>query len=384
MLYFAYEEIVEKGILMNKTPIAAAMLVAICTASVLFAYAEPTPRKVPAKDDGIHYCRTNLEEEEQLIYDALLECTLSKDPTQRSTAISISMDPAEDAFRTSFRRCYNALVFDHPELFWLSVGDSTFQYSYRRNLFHDETFQVSFQMTEAFPDKDAQMKELDSAAEELLSRIDPKLSPPQKALAIHDELIELVSYDKETASNMNKDLAHTAYGALVANSSGEANTAVCDGYSYAYEYLLQKAGIRSTVIAGRAGETEETAGSHSWNLVDLSGQWYEVDPTWNDISAEEALDSSQEYSAIAEEAMNNEWYTDRLTHYLFNVTTEQISHFEPGKYYRYTNDQGWVTFLGDSVHIRHTEADSEETGDYMTPLAPVAEGTEYTYEALTE
>ena len=29
---------------MNKAPIAAAMLVAICTASVLFAYAEPAPR----------------------------------------------------------------------------------------------------------------------------------------------------------------------------------------------------------------------------------------------------------------------------------------------------------------------------------------------------
>ena len=369
---------------MSKTPIAAAMLVAICTASVLFAYAEPTVQSVPREDDGIHYCRTHLQEEEKLIYDALLDCTLSADPTQKGNEISITMDPAEDEFRTSFRRCYNALIFDHPELFWLNVGDSAFQYNYRRKLFDDETYKVAFQLTEAFPDKDAQMKALDNAADELLSHIDPELSPPQKALAIHDELIALVSYDKDAASSMNKDLAHTAYGALVANSSGEANTAVCDGYSYAYEYLLQKAGIRSTVIAGTAGETEESAGSHSWNLVELSGQWYEVDPTWNDISAEEALDTSQEYSAIAEEAMSNTWYTERLTHYLFNVTTEQISYFEPGKYYRYTNDRGWVTFLGNSVHIRHTDADSEETGDYMTPLAPVAEGTEYSYEALTE
>ncbi len=369
---------------MNKTPIAAALLVAMCTASVLFAYAEPAAQTVPQEDDGIHYCRTHLAEEEQLIYDALLACTLSEDPTQAGDEIRISMDPASDEFRASFRRCYNALVFDHPELFWLSVGDSAFQYRYRRKLFDHETFQVTFQLAEAFPDKDKQMKELDSAADELLAGIDPDLSPAQKSLAIHDALIALVTYDKETASTMEKDLAHTAYGALVANSSGEANTAVCDGYSFAYEYLLQKAGIRSTVIAGIAGETEETAGSHSWNLVELSGAWYEVDPTWNDISAEEALDSTQEYSAIAEEAMRNKWYTDRLTHYLFNVTTEQISDFEPDQYYRYTNDRGWVTFLGDSVHIRHTDADSEETGDYMTPLAPVAEGTEFRYEALRE
>ena len=220
--------------------------------------------------------------------------------------------------------------------------------------------------------------------EEFLADIDLADSAPNVALAIHDKLIDLVSYDKEAASSLDKDLAHTAYGALVANSRGDANSAVCDGYSYAYEYLLQKAGIRSTIIAGLAGDTEESAGPHSWNLVELSGEWYEVDSTWNDISAEEALNSEEEYSEIAEEAMRNEWYTDRLRHFLFNVTTEQISSFEPGKYYRYTNDRGWVSFLSDSVHIRHTQEDSSSTGDYMTPLAPTAEGTRFSYENLKD
>ena len=66
------------------------------------------------------------------------------------------------------------------------------------------------------------------------------------------------------------------------------------------------------------------------------------------------------------------------------MTTEQISFFEPGDRYRYTNDRGWVTFLGDSVHIRHTADDSAETGDYMTPLAPTAEGTEFSYDNLKD
>ena len=195
-------------------------------------------------------------------------------------------------------------------------------------------------------------------------------------------LIDLVTYDKDAAEVLDKDLAHTAYGALVENTSGYSNTAVCDGYSYAYEFLLQKAGIRSAIVAGRAGETEETAGSHSWNLVELDDEWYEVDATWNDISVEEALDTEEEYSEIAEEAIRNKWYTDKLTHFLFNVTTEEISDFKPGKYFRYTNDRGWVSFLGDSVHIRYTADESESTGDYMSPLAPVAEGTQYAYEEL--
>ena len=369
---------------MKKISIAAAGLATILTTSVLFAYAEPSGKIIPAQDDAVHYCRTHLSEEEQLLYDALLACALSEDPTTKGGEFQISHDPAGDKFKTMFHTCYNALLFDHPELFWLSVSSSSFRYSYRRLIMNDSGYSVSIQLSDSFPDKDEQMKALDSAAEEFLADIDLADSAPNVALAIHDKLIDLVSYDKEAASSLDKDLAHTAYGALVANSRGDANSAVCDGYSYAYEYLLQKAGIRSTIIAGRAGDTEESAGPHSWNLVELSGEWYEVDSTWNDISAEEALNSEEEYSEIAEEAMRNEWYTDRLRHFLYGVTTEQISSFEPGKYYRYTNDRGWVSFLSDSVHIRHTEDDSASTGDYMTPLAPTAEGTRFSYENLKD
>ena len=369
---------------MKKISIAAAGLATILTTSVLFAYAEPSGKIIPAQDDAVHYCRTHLSEEEQLLYDALLACALSEDPTAKGGEFQISHDPAGDEFKTMFHTCYNALLFDHPELFWLSVSSSSFRYSYRRLIMNDSGYSVSIQLSDSFPDKDEQMKALDSAAEEFLADIDLADSAPNVALAIHDKLIDLVSYDKEAASSLDKDLAHTAYGALVANSRGDANSAVCDGYSYAYEYLLQKAGIRSTIIAGRAGDTEESAGPHSWNLVELSGEWYEVDSTWNDISAEEALNSEEEYSEIAEEAMRNEWYTDRLRHFLYGVTTEQISSFEPGKYYRYTNDRGWVSFLSDSVHIRHTQEDSSSTGDYMTPLAPTAEGTRFSYENLKE
>lgn len=369
---------------MKKISIAAAGLAMILTTSVLFAYAEPSGKIIPAQDDAVHYCRTHLSEEEQLLYDALLACALSEDPTAKGGEFQISHDPAGDEFKTMFHTCYNALLFDHPELFWLSVSSSSFRYSYRRLIMNDSGYSVSIQLSDSFPDKDEQMIALDSAAEEFLADIDLADSAPNVALAIHDKLIDLVSYDKEAASSLDKDLAHTAYGALVANSRGDANSAVCDGYSYAYEYLLQKAGIRSTIIAGRAGDTEESAGPHSWNLVELSGEWYEVDSTWNDISAEEALNSEEEYSEIAEEAMRNEWYTDRLRHFLFNVTTEQISSFEPGKYYRYTNDRGWVSFLSDSVHIRHTQEDSSSTGDYMTPLAPTAEGTRFSYENLKD
>lgn len=368
---------------MSKFPLAFTALVAILTTSVLIAFAEPAEEAMPKADDTVHYCRTQLSAEEQLIYDALLECALCEDQTEKSGEFTVTVDPSEDEFSTAFRRCYNALLFDHPELFWLSAGHSSFRYIYRKQLLKENSYTVSLQMQDPYPERDAQMKELETAADALLSEIDLSQPAPQVALQIHDKLIGLVSYDKGAAEISDKDLAHTAYGALVRNSRGDANLAVCDGYSYAYEYLLQKAGIRSTIISGLAGESEDYAGPHTWNLVELGDEWYEVDVTWNDISADEALYYEEEYSDIAGEALSNDWYTGRLTHFLFNVTTEEISAFSPGDYYRYSNDLGWVSFLGDSVHIRHTQEDSESTGDYMTPLAPVAEGTEFSYKNLT-
>ena len=191
---------------MKKISIAAAGLAMILTTSVLFAYAEPSGKIIPAQDDAVHYCRTHLSEEEQLLYDALLACALSEDPTAKGGEFQISHDPAGDEFKTMFHTCYNALLFDHPELFWLSVSSSSFRYSYRRLIMNEGGYSVSIQLSDSFPDKDEQMKALDSAAEEFLADIDLADSAPNVALAIHDKLIDLVSYDKEAASSLDKDL----------------------------------------------------------------------------------------------------------------------------------------------------------------------------------
>lgn len=56
--------------------------------------------------------------------------------------------------------------------------------------------------------------------------------------------------------------------------------------------------------------------------------------------------------------------------------------FEPDNEYRYESDRGWATFLSSSVHIRNTEENEEMNGDYMTPLAPLAYGTKYSYDNM--
>ena len=68
---------------------------------------------------------------------------------------------------------------------------------------------------------------------------------------------------------------HTAYGAL-ANG-----TAVCEGYALAAKLMLNELGIPCDIQTG----TCTGGGGHAWNLVQLEGQWYQLDVTWNDGSA---------------------------------------------------------------------------------------------------
>ena len=165
------------------------------------------------------------------------------------------------------------------------------------------------------------------------------------------------------------------------DSRGNSGGALCDGYSLAYEYLLQRAGINCIVVSGYAGPSAEETEKHAWNLVQLDEEWYEVDATWDDLDF--ALSPSEDGYDLFLEAISDEDYISRIRHYMFNLTTDQMSSFTPGDEFTYYSDNGWVTLLQPSVHIRSTSEESEVTRDYVTPLAPRAEGTWYTWAMLT-
>lgn len=63
--------------------------------------------------------------------------------------------------------------------------------------------------------------------------------------------------------------SHTAYGALV------NKRAACDGYMSAFEVLGKACGLN--VISVR-----DYVDIHAWNMINLDGDWYHVDVTWED------------------------------------------------------------------------------------------------------
>ncbi|MBO5869073.1 MAG: transglutaminase, partial [Oscillospiraceae bacterium] len=63
----------------------------------------------------------------------------------------------------------------------------------------------------------------------------------------------------------------TAYGIMV-EGTGE-----CESYAEAFQTLCLKMGINCTGITGTAD-----GGGHKWNAVELDGEWYACDVTFDD------------------------------------------------------------------------------------------------------
>lgn len=107
-----------------------------------------------------------------------------------------------------------------------------------------------------------------------LSRIDTTgMSDYEIVCAVNEYLCDTVYYPD---SEPYAPLTHTVYGAL---ANGEA---VCEGYACAAKVLLNELGIYCDIQFGVC----TNGGGHAWNLVQLEGQWYQMDVTWNDGSAD--------------------------------------------------------------------------------------------------
>ena len=104
----------------------------------------------------------------------------------------------------------------------------------------------------------------------------------EKELALHDALVDLGEYDQavyDRDTPQGRPDNTNPYGMLVEGYG------ICLGYATSFQLLMDLAGVECITVVGAAfGSSSD----HAWNLVELEGEWYAVDPTWDDpIGAEE-------------------------------------------------------------------------------------------------
>ena len=163
---------------------------------------------------------------------------------------------------------------DYPEYFWYHGGSNVSIHNSNVTVTPYGGYTVAGETVSAGSAKlVAAQNAMNTAISQAMAKIPANASAYDIALALHDHLAGVVSYEQVGDHQ-------TAYGALVAHK------AVCAGYAKAYQLLLNKAGIPCWYVTGISYDPNGVQVAHAWNLVWLNGKCYYTDVTWDDQGSE--------------------------------------------------------------------------------------------------
>lgn len=169
--------------------------------------------------------------------------------------------PEKTVSASDVKTAFEAMIGDHPEMFWLETGYSS------KYLANGQCVEIDLKYNSTADDLESAKQRFDAAAQNLITGAASLDSNYEKEKYVHDALASAVTYD------LTADMNQSAYSALVNGKS------VCAGYARAYQYLLQQLGIPCYYCTGYSG------GDHAWNIVKLEDGYYNVDVTWDDEAA---------------------------------------------------------------------------------------------------
>lgn len=142
-------------------------------------------------------------------------------------------------------------------------------------------------------EKEAEEQAVVDAA--IASCVTDGMSDYEIAKALHDYLALNNEYDMRYYSGSMPYVSYTAYGALV------NRTSVCAGYALAYERLMDQVGIPCEYVTGMT-----TNGYHAWNIIQIDGEWYHVDMTWDDPTPDREGYVRYKYFLKSDKAMSRD------------------------------------------------------------------------------
>ncbi|MBQ4529100.1 MAG: hypothetical protein IJA36_00600, partial [Lachnospiraceae bacterium] len=141
------------------------------------------------------------------------------------------------------------------------------------------------------------------AIEEVRSRL-TGMSDLEKVLYVHDYIVKNTSYQID-----NGKVAHFAGGVL-----GD-RIGVCDGYAKALNLILELEGIECKKISNDIY-------SHAWSAVKIDGEWYNIDPTWDDTRSAVAGEVSHNFLLRNDDEFKNATI-NKHSNWTGNVSTSE-------------------------------------------------------------
>ena len=209
--------------------------------------------EIPAEEVAEKFYYSTLSEEEQQVYQAVLQGVRNNSET-----INVEMT---DAKRVN--QIYEFVLNDFPDIFWCSGAAETTAYQIPGGGYSEFCPEYTYEGEQ----KEQMQTQIEAEAEAILGAADVSQIDPEydRIRYVYEYVIRSVDYVENASDSQN------LYSALVNKES------VCAGYARETQYLLERLGVFCTYVTGT------TRGQpHAWNLVRCDGNYYYVDTTWGD------------------------------------------------------------------------------------------------------
>lgn len=201
------------------------------------------------------YYRGKLNHKQQMVYDHIYRCWFTGKNDVRFPASLLEVDTVSEVVQ--------AVIKDHPEIFWVNYYQYTINHSILYAKLHFDFYFNEYEI-----------KQLSGEASSWKKRITLKLpkhfSYKDKAWVLFDYLARQVTYGKQSAA-----YSQTIIGPMSKNN----HISVCEGIAKSYKYLCDEAGIPCIIVFGNVNFGLGHYGPHAWNIIDIGNKLKHVDVT---------------------------------------------------------------------------------------------------------
>ncbi len=161
--------------------------------------------------------------------------------------------------------CYFTMIAQYPELFFLDGYMTASYYPHT-----GKAVSIYFRTEYHIDDIPGMIEEFEAAAKPILDEASKLKTDLDKILFVHNYIVMNTKYNEEVIDGGDGQYrVYTAYGVLCDRD------AVCQGYAFAFNYLIRRLGIISEYVV-----SDEI--NHGWNIVKVGNYWYHLDATWDD------------------------------------------------------------------------------------------------------
>lgn len=219
----------------------------------------PSPTTVQVANETVQPVDVGLEEEPGAVssYEELVAATFYY--TERYTP---SFEITYKGSTANLEQMLNDLYDDLKE-----QNEYVYYHLMKRNIEYTYTSRkATIRFQHEYLTNYEQERYVNGKVQAIAKSIPASMSDYEKVKYVNDWIVQNTRYSENASAS-----PHSAYAVAM------EGVGVCQGYALLALKLLQELDIPAMYVVG-----DVESGPHAWNLVQLDGQWYHMDVTWND------------------------------------------------------------------------------------------------------